>query len=98
MLTRDLQFGLEFEFFSKRGAIPQPGPVLQSKQTTSYRIEIGTTKLALFTYGSPEHPLAVLRQRGEKNDLYWYSGYGQVPFDPKLFEKPEGIVIEEARP
>jgi hypothetical protein len=33
-----------------------------------------------------------------KNDVYWYSGYGQVDFDPKLFAKPENVKIEDSKP
>jgi hypothetical protein len=29
--------------------------------------------------------------------IYWYSGYGPVDFDPKLFEKPENVKIEESQ-
>jgi hypothetical protein len=93
-----LEFGLELEFFKSRGATPQKGPVLQTKETTVYRVQIGNSALALFTYGTPERPLAVGRQRGDKNDLFWYSGYGQVGFDPKLFAKPENVKIEDSKP
>jgi hypothetical protein len=93
-----LEFGLELEFFKSKGAIPQPGPILQTKQTTAYQVQVGNSKLALYTYGTPERPLAVGRVRGEKGEIYWFSGYGQVPFDAKLFAKPEGMKIEEIRP
>ena len=93
-----LEFGLEYEFFKSSGATAQPGPVLQTKQTTSYQLHFGESTLALFTYGAPERPLAVAWTRGEKRDIYWYSGYGQEPFDPKLFSKPEQVKIEGAKP
>jgi len=94
----ELEFGLEFEFFKSKGATPQQGPVLRTKPTMVYRVEIGKADLALFTYGSPERPLAVARKRGEKNDIYWYSGYGQLDFNPKLFAKPENVKMEELKP
>jgi hypothetical protein len=90
-----LEFGLELEYFKGKGATPQKGPVLQTKETTAYRVEVGNSAPALFTYGNPERPLAVAWQRGEKSDIYWYSGYGQVEFDPKLFAKPENATIDE---
>ena len=68
------------------------------KLVRQYQVEIGSSKLALFTYGNPERPLAVGRVRGGKGEIYWYSGYGQVPFDAKLFAKPEGTKIEEMKP
>jgi len=93
-----LEFGLEMEFFKANGASSHEGSVLQGKKTTQYQVEIGGSKLALFTYGTPERPLAVGRVRGGKGEIYWYSGYGQVPFDAKLFAKPEGTKIEEMKP
>ncbi|MGA7558175.1 MAG: hypothetical protein WCF61_05775 [Terriglobales bacterium] len=92
-----LEFGRELEFFKGRGAIPKKGPVLQTKETIGYTIVVGTKTLALFTYGTPERPLAVSQQRNGKNYIYWYSGYGQMDFDPKLFAKPEGVKIEESK-
>ncbi len=93
-----LEFGLEMQFFKTKGAAAHEGAVLQGKKTTQYRVEIGSSKLALFTYGSPERPLAVGRVRGDNGEIYWYSGYGDIPFDAKLFEKPDGMKIEDAKP
>lgn len=42
-----LEFGSELEFFKKVGATHQPGPVRQSKQSTSYTLDLGDTRLAL---------------------------------------------------
>lgn len=94
----DLEFGRELEFFKSRGAASKKGPVLQTKQTIAYTLEIGSLTLGLFTYGMPERPVAVLRQKNGKNDIFWYSGYGQLDFDPKLFAKPENVKIEEMKP
>jgi hypothetical protein len=94
----ELEFGYEIPFFKKAGATPKPGPVLQTKQTTIYQTKIGDVTLALFTYGEPERPLAVVWTRGDEHDIYWYSGYGQVAFDPKLFAKPENVKIEDPKP
>jgi hypothetical protein len=55
-----LEFGREMEFFKSRGATPREGSVLQGKQTTQYQVEIGGSKLALFTY---EHAGAASRGR-----------------------------------
>lgn len=93
-----LEFGRELEFFKGRGAIPKKGPVLQKKETTAYVVTVGATDLALFTYGMPERPLAVSQKRGNKNDIYWYSGYGEMEFDAKLFAKPDNVKIEESKP
>jgi hypothetical protein len=95
---RQLEFGQEIEFFKSRGAMPEKGPVLQTKETMVYRTSVGDSSLALFTYGTPERPLAVARQRGDKNDLFWYSGYGQADFDLQLFVKPQNVKIEDSKP
>ncbi len=92
-----LQFGHEIEFFTAGGAKPLKGPELQSQQTTVYQINFGEVSLALFTYGTPERPLAVAFKRGDKHEILWYSDYGEVDFDAKLFEKPIGVKIEEMK-
>lgn len=92
-----LEFGEEMEFFKSRGVTPQKGMVLQTKQTTLYKLQFGDSVVALFTYGTPEIPLAVAWSRGEKHEIFWYSGYGVIDFDPKLFAKPEHVKIEEMK-
>jgi hypothetical protein len=92
-----LEFGHELEFFKKKGAARQdPGPVLQKQQTIAYFLDLGQTRLALFTYGPNEFPLMVAHTRDGKGEMFWYSLYGELLFDPKLFAKPEGITISEA--
>jgi hypothetical protein len=92
-----LEFGFELEFFKSQGATGQPGAVLQGQQTTAYKLTFGDSSLALFTYGTPERPLGVAWVRGDKHEIFWYSGYGQMDFDPKLFAKPDQVKIQEAK-
>jgi hypothetical protein len=92
-----LEFGYELEYFKKMAAVRQdPGPVLQKQQTVAYILDMGGTRLALFTYGPNEFPVMVAHTVGDKGEMFWYSGYGQVPFDAKMFAKPEGVAISEA--
>ena len=93
-----LEFGRELDFFKGKGAIPKKGPGLQTKETIGYMVTVGNTDLALFTYGTPEHPVAVSQKHNGKTDIYWDSGYGEQNFDPKLFGKPESVKIEESKP
>jgi hypothetical protein len=93
-----LEFGWENVFFKAGGAAPHPGGVQQGQQTTAYILNFGESKLAMFTYGTPERPLSVTWVRGEKYEIFWYSGYGQMDFDRKLFEKPDNVKIEEVKP
>jgi hypothetical protein len=92
-----LEFAQEYEFFKARGATPQPGGVQQGQQTTAYMLKFGESTFALFTYGTPERPLAVAWKRGEKHEIFWYSEYEQMKFEPKLFSKPEKVKIVEAK-
>ena len=92
----ELEFGYELEYFKKMGAVRQdPGPVLQKQQTIAYFLDMGGTRFALFTYGPKEFPLLVGHTVGNKGEMFWYSGYVQVPFDAKLFARPEGVTIAE---
>ena len=95
---KDLEFGLEMEYFKRKGATPQKGPVLQNKSTTLYKIEASDATLAMFTYGTPERPKLVSRVRGDKGEIFWFTGWGDLPFDPALFTKPQGMKIEEQKP
>jgi hypothetical protein len=92
-----LEFGFELEFFKSKGATGQPGGIQQGQQTTAYKLTFGDSSLALFTYGTPERPLGAAWIRGDKHDIFWYSGYGRIDFDPKLFAKPERVKIEDAK-
>lgn len=92
-----LEFGRELAYFEEKGAASGPGPTLEGKTTKAYKVEISDSQLILFTSGTPEKPVAVARQHGNKRDVYWYGAYEQVPFDAKLFAKPEGVRIEDAK-
>lgn len=93
-----LEFGGEMEFFQKHGATAHPGGVLQTKETTVYKLQFGDSSLGLFTYGTPERPLAVAWSRGDQHEIFWFSGYGEMEFDSKLFAKPDHVTIEGAKP
>jgi hypothetical protein len=93
----ELEFGRELTYFTGRGATPKQGPVLRGKATMAYSTEVGDSLLLLFTTGTPEQPWAVIRQRGKTREIIWYGVYEQLPFDPKLFGKPEGVKIEDAK-
>lgn len=95
---KDLEFGFELEYFNSKGAVPQTGPVLQTKSTTLHKVELDGSILALFTYGTPERPMLVSRVRGDKGLIYWFTGWGDLPFDPALFAKPNGVKIDDQKP
>ncbi|QOY90654.1 hypothetical protein [Paludibaculum fermentans] len=93
----ELEFGRELVHFRHKGAAPKEGPVLQGKSTIAFMVQVGDSQLFLFTIGTPERPWVVARQRGDKREVFWYGTYEELPFEPKLFAKPEGVKIEEAR-
>jgi len=92
-----LEFGRELAYFRERGATPRDGPTLQGKTTKSYTLTIRDSQLLLFTNGTLERPVAVARQRGSKREVYWYTTYEELPFEPKLFAKPDGVKVEDAK-
>jgi hypothetical protein len=93
----ELEFGRELAYFQKKHAASQPGPLLQGKATKAYTVEIGDSQLLLFTSDTPEKPVAVARQHGNKRDAYWYGTYEEVPFDDRLFVKPDDIKVEDTK-
>jgi hypothetical protein len=93
----ELEFGREIAYFKEKGATPKPGPVLRDKQTTEYSTQVRDVQLFLYTIGSPERPWAVARQHGKDRETYWYDEFDQLPFDAKLFDKPEGIKFKDVR-
>ncbi len=99
ILYPELQFGSELEFFKKMGSTGGPGPEEDGKKTTQYVIEIGSTRFVMLTISNPsERPLAVGRAVGDKGEVFIYTAYEEVPFDPKLFARPDGVKISEAKP
>ena len=91
----ELEFGQELAYFKAKGAVPEQGPILQGKPTRSYSVTSGGLQFLLFTTGAPERPWAIVRQRGNARDIYWYIAYEQLPFDPKLFSRPKDVKMEE---
>lgn len=93
----ELEFGQELAYFRRKGAVTQVGPILHGKPTNAYVVMAGDWQLILFTNGQPERPVSVTRDRGETRETIWYGAYDELPFDPKLFTKPEDVKIEEAK-
>jgi hypothetical protein len=91
----DLEFGRELEFFKNKAKSPEAGPVLQGKPTKLYTVKLEDSELLLFTTGTPEVPLAVILKKSSGEYTYTYDSYEQLPFNAKLFSKPEGVAIRE---
>jgi hypothetical protein len=98
ILYPDLQFGSELKFFKKMGSTGGPGPEEDGKKTTQYVIEIGSTRFVMLTISTPsERPLAVGRAVGDKGEVFIYTSYEEIPFDPKVFARPDDIKISEPK-
>ena len=91
----DLEFGRELEYFKKKAGQPEAGPVLHDKPTNSYNVKLDNAELLLYSGGTPEVPLVVILKKGASQYTYAYDSYSQLPFDGKLFSKPEGVKIRE---
>ena len=91
----DLEFGREVAFFKKKAGQAQAGPMLQGKPTNLYTVKLGDMELLLFSSGSPEVPLAVVLKKAAGEYTYAYDSYEELPFNAKLFSKPEGVTIRE---
>lgn len=96
-LLHDLEFGTELQFFKQAGVEPHKGIVMDGKQTMQYQIQVGQTKIALFTYdASGVRPLAIGLVSPIRQEVYFYTSYGQLPFDLALFTLPDGLSIKES--
>jgi hypothetical protein len=93
----ELEFGQEIDYFRARGALTGAGPVLRGEHTNAYAAQIGNAQVFLFTTGTPERPWALARKQGDQKEIFWYGSYEQIPFEPKLFARPEGVKIEEPK-
>jgi len=92
-----LEFGRELPYFKDSRVAPVAGPMLFGKHTQVYIIEKPDSRLQLFTSGIPERPLAVARKHAGKQEFYFYDSFDEIPFEARLFSKPEGINIENAK-
>ena len=93
----ELEFGQEIRYFKRKAASPKPGPFLRDKPTNVYAVDAGDSELLLFTTDTPERPWAVARQHGDTREIFGYELYEQLPFDARLFARPEGIKMEETK-
>lgn len=94
----ELEFGRELDFFRPKSPTPNPGPVLLGKATMVHSATIGDSQLFLFTATESGVPVSVVRKTEKTREIFWYGEYRELPFDGKLFAKPDGVKIEESKP
>jgi hypothetical protein len=89
-----LEFGRELEFFEHAGAQKKAGPIINAKPTDEY--EMDRAKLVI----NPQtgKPIKLTWNCGDGEYTYEYITVDELPFDPKLFQKPAGVEWKEMRP
>lgn len=87
-------FGSELDFFKHAGAKKEAGPIVNAKPTDAYVLEGGK----LVVNGETEKPIKLSWDCGDGEYSYEYTIVEDLPFDPKLFEKPPGIQWKEIAP
>ena len=73
----------------------EEGPVLQGKATTAYEVIVGDSQLFFVHDRSARAALGGSAAGRKRARDFWYGIYEQLPFDPKVFARPEGVKIEE---
>ena len=93
-----LEFGTELDFFDKAGATKSAGPIINAQPTDRYAFDIAGSHAELITRGSSDVPVFLSWTTKQGIYKYEYSKYEDIPFDAKLFSKPDGIAFREFKP
>ncbi len=93
-----IEFGAEYEFFKQAGARKRAGPTINAKPTDVYDLKTPQGTASLTLRGGTEVPVYFNWQTSEGTYKYEYITYEEVPFDAKLFSKPDGIQWREIPP
>lgn len=90
-----LQFGAEYDFFTQAGSKKEAGPIINGQPTDALRWTEGNASATLVLRGGTEVPVKLSWQSADGSYSYEYIEYADVPFNSKLFQKPEGIRFRE---
>lgn len=93
-----LEFGDEYSFFEDAGAAKQAGPEINGKPTDALRLPQADGNAVLVLRSGTEIPLSLTWHSGDGEYKYEYIEYKEVPYDPGLFKKPDGITYREIQP
>jgi hypothetical protein len=93
-----LEFGDEYSFFEDAGATKEPGPIINGKPTDALLLTEADGKAVLVLRSGTEIPVTLTWQAGDGQYKYEYIEYKELPYDPSLFKKPEGITYREIPP
>lgn len=90
-----LEFGSEFDFFTQAGATKEAGPTINNQPTDALRLTLPSGSTVLVLRGGSDIPVTLSWQTSDGTYKYEYIEYGDLPFDRKLFSKPENIRFRE---
>ena len=90
-----LEFGDEFGFFQEAGATYSPGPIINAKPTDAFVLHTPHGMATLVVRSGTHIPITISWQSQGAIYTYEYVSYQNVPFNPALFKKPEGIAFRE---
>jgi hypothetical protein len=93
-----LEFGEELDFFKQAGAAKSSGPTINAKPTDKYTLHVNGSRAELTTREGSDVPVFLSWTMKEGTYKYEYSVYQQLPFDAKLFARPNGIKFREILP
>lgn len=93
-----LEFGEEYEFFTSAGAKKTAGPIINGKPADAYHLDSEGGRAALITKSGTDTPIRLTWQAPDGTYTYEYTTYEDVPFDPALFQKPQGVSFREILP
>lgn len=93
-----LEFGDEIDFFQDAGATKEAGPIINGKATDAYVLTTADGKATLVVKSGTHVPIKLSWQMHDGTYTYEYIVYHDVPFDPTLFKKPNGIRYKEIPP
>ena len=86
-----VEFGSELDFFQAAGAKKEAGPIINAKPTDQYVLPNAT----LVINPETEVPIKLTWDCGDGKYGYEYITVEEIPFDPKMFQKPAGINWKE---
>lgn len=86
-----VEFGTELDFFKQTGAKKEAGPIINAKPTDQYVLK----DARLVVNPETQKPIKLIWNCGSGEYTYEYITVDELPFDPKLFQKPAGIQWKE---
>jgi len=96
---RDLEFGNETIFFQQNNPRDLGVRNIDGKNTKAFAIKEGGVEVTFFRDAATENPVRIdLTKDGKPVMSFHYLEYDtKLPFDPALFQLPEGIQVSEGK-